>query len=161
MSQVNDLSLDVDEIYYNTPAGALYDLALRHEKGSEIVSSGALSVKSGKKTGRSPKDKRTVEEPSSTNDIWWGKVNIKLDENSFMINRERTIDYLNTQKRLFIVDGFAGWDSDYRIPIRVITTRAYHSLFMQNMLVKPEAEELNQFENPFIIYNAGCFPANR
>merc|ERR1719463_656757 len=117
---------------------------------------------SGKKTGRSPKDKRCVDEPSSTGDIWWGKVNIKLDENSFLINRERAVDYLNTQKRIFVVDGFAGWDEEYRLPIRVITTRAYHALFMQNMLVKPEPDELaTLFDNPFLIYNAGCFPANR
>jgi len=159
--KMSDLGIDVSEVYHNAAPALLYELALKHEDGSHIVSSGALSVTSGKKTGRSPKDKRTVDEPSSAGDVWWGKVNIKLDENSFMINRERAVDYLNTQKRLYIVDGFAGWDEDYRIPIRVITTRAYHSLFMQNMLVKPQPEELDQFSNPFVIYNAGCFPANR
>jgi len=159
--QMSDLGIEVGEVYHNASAAVLYELALKNEEGSHITSTGALSVTSGKKTGRSPKDKRTVDEPSSSADIWWGKVNIKLDENSFMINRERAVDYLNTQKRLFIVDGFAGWDEDYRLPIRVITTRAYHSLYMQNMLVKPEPDELEQFENPFIIYNAGCFPANR
>merc|ERR1719271_1696794 len=95
MSQVNDLSLDVEEIYYNSPPGVLYDHALRHEAGTEIVSSGALSVKSGKKTGRSPLDKRVVEEASSVDDIWWGKVNIKLPLKSFLTNRERAVDYLN------------------------------------------------------------------
>merc|ERR1719162_2031215 len=73
MAQVNEMTLDVEEIYYNSPAGVLYEQALKYEKGSEIVSSGALSVKSGKKTGRSPLDKRVVDEPSSTNDIWCGK----------------------------------------------------------------------------------------
>jgi len=61
MDQVNELSLDVDEIFYNSPAGVLYQQALEHEVGSAIVSSGALAVKSGKKTGRSPLDKRVVE----------------------------------------------------------------------------------------------------
>eukprot|EP00927_Polykrikos_kofoidii_P044710 TRINITY_DN385_c0_g1_i5.p1 TRINITY_DN385_c0_g1~~TRINITY_DN385_c0_g1_i5.p1 ORF type:complete len:645 (-),score=136.08 TRINITY_DN385_c0_g1_i5:201-2135(-) len=164
-SQVNELSLDVDEIFYNAPAGVLYKEALLHEKGSKIASSGALAVKSGKKTGRSPLDKRVVEEAESVNDIWWGKVNIKLPLKSFLTNRERAIDYLNVQKRLYIVDGYGGWDKDYRVPVRVITSRAYHALFMQNMLVPPTDEELANFEKggekPFIIFNAGVFPANR
>jgi phosphoenolpyruvate carboxykinase (ATP) len=158
---MSDLGLEVQEILHNAAPAVLYEMALQHEEGSHIVSTGALSVMSGKKTGRSPKDKRTVDEPSSSADIWWGKVNIKLDEQSFLINRERAVDYLNTQKRLFVIDGWAGWDKEYRIPIRVITTRAYHALFMQNMLVVPEPEELELFTKPFIIYNAGCFPANR
>jgi len=166
MAQVNEMTLDVEEIYYNSPAGVLYEQALKYEKGSEIVSSGALSVKSGKKTGRSPLDKRVVDEPSSTNDIWWGKVNIKLSLKSFLTNRERAIDYLNQQQRLYIVDGWGGWDPEYRLPVRVITTRPYHALFMQNMLVPPTKDELKFFEadaevKPFVIFNAGCFPANR
>jgi phosphoenolpyruvate carboxykinase (ATP) len=56
-----------------------------------------------------------VKEPTTENDIWWGKVNIPMEERSFLINRERAIDYLNTQKRLFVVDGFAGWNSKYRM----------------------------------------------
>merc|ERR1712232_227939 len=102
--------------------------------------------------------------------IWWGKVNVPLTKNSFITNRERAVDYLNTQKKLYIVDGFAGWGAGwgkkYQVPIRVITSRAYHALFMQNMLVMPTMEELSQFgpnakEKPFVIYNAGVFPCNR
>lgn len=170
LAGVNSLDLDVEEIYYNTAPGILYQEAMAHEKGSVIVSSGALAVVSGKKTGRSPLDKRIVDEPGSTNHIWWGKVNVKLTDKSFMTNRERAVDYLNTQKKLYIVDGFAGWGegwgAKYRFPIRIITSRAYHALFMQNMLVMPKKEELVQFgpsakEKPFVIYNAGCFPCNR
>merc|ERR1719393_1232011 len=131
LDQVNDLKLDVNEIYYNSPAGVLYDQALRYEKGSMIVSSGALAVQSGKKTGRSPLDKRVVEEESSVDDIWWGKVNVKLDYKSFLTNRERAVDYLNTRTRIYVVDGWGGWEPAYRVPVRVITSRAYHALFMQ------------------------------
>jgi len=165
MDQVNDLSLDVEELYYNSPAGVLYEQALQHEAGSAIVSSGALAAYSGKKTGRSPLDKRIVEEDMSVRDVWWGKVNVKLDYKSFLTNRERAIDYLNTRKRLYVVDGYGGWEEAYRVPVRVITSRAYHALFMQNMLVPPSKGELVNFEKggekPFIIYNAGVFPANR
>jgi len=166
MNMVNELSVDVEELFYNSSPAVLYEEALKHEQGSAIVSSGALSVVSGKKTGRSPLDKRVVWETDSKDDIWWGKVNIKLDMHSFLVNRERAVDFLNMQKRLYVVDGYAGWDKEYRLPIRVITTRAYHALFMQNMLVPPQPEELANFEahatpKPFVIFNAGVFPCNR
>jgi len=110
-------------------------------------------------------DKRVVEEEASVDDVWWGKINMKLDYKSFLTNRERAIDYLNTRKRLYVVDGYGGWDHAYRVPVRVITSRAYHALFMQNMLVPPLEHELVNFEKgkekPFMIYNAGVFPANR
>jgi len=163
LESMDELSLDVDEIYYNSPPGILYDQALRYEDGTAIVSSGALAVKSGKKTGRSPLDKRVVFEESSKDDVWWGKVNVKLDLKAFLTNRERAVDYLNTRKRLYVVDGFGGWEKEFRVPVRVITSRAYHALFMQNMLVAPTEVELEEFykTKPFVIFNAGVFPCNR
>jgi len=168
---VNALDLDVEEIFYNSAPGVLYQEAIENEAGTVIVSSGALAVRSGKKTGRSPLDKRVVEEPSSKDHVWWGKVNVPLGEKSFLTNRERAVDYLNVQKKLYIVDGYAGygarWGKKYQLPIRIITTRAYHALFMQNMLVMPTKEELardfgpNAPRKPFVVYNAGCFPCNR
>merc|ERR1719160_1256283 len=161
MNQVNDLDLDVEEIFYNSPAGVLYQEAVQSEAGSVIVSTGALAVRSGKKTGRSPLDKRVVFEEASADDIWWGKVNVKLSIQSFLTNRERAVDYLNTCKKLYIIDAFCGWDPEYRLPVRVIASRAYHALFMKNMLVEPTTEELENFKDPFVIFNAGCFPCNR
>ena len=85
-----------------------------------------------------------------------------MDEQVFMINRERALDYLNTRPHLYVVDGFAGWDPKYRIKVRIICSRAYHALFMRNMLIRPTAEELKDFGEPdYVIYNAGAFPANR
>jgi phosphoenolpyruvate carboxykinase (ATP) len=168
VKSVQNLGLDPDkvEVYYNASPAILYEQALRYEKGTSITATGALVVRSGAKTGRSPQDKRVVDEPSSTRDVWWGKVNIKLEESSFLVNRERAIDYLNTNDRIYVTDGFAGWDPEYRVPVRVITSRAYHALYMQNMLVAPTDKELDEFEvdafpKPFVIYNAGNFPANR
>ena len=66
----------------------LVEAALQREKGSYLTSTGALAVRSGAKTGRSPKDKRIVEEPASVDNVWWGPVNIKMEEKSFMLNRE-------------------------------------------------------------------------
>jgi hypothetical protein len=108
VSQVNAMSLEAEEIFYNSSPAVLYQEALQ-EKGSAIVSSGALAVSSHAKTGRSPLDKRIVDEPSSTKDVWWGKVNIPLSTSSFMTNRERALDYLNTREKLYVIDGFVGW----------------------------------------------------
>lgn len=154
---------DMDHIQMkrNAPVAELYEDAIRYE-GAIISASGALINFSGKKTGRSPKDKRIVFEETSKDDIWWGPVNIKMDEHTFEINRERAIDYLNTRDNVYVFDGFAGWDPKYRIKVRVVCARAYHALFMNNMLIRPTADELANFGDPdFIIYNAGQFPANR
>ncbi|KAJ3039706.1 Protein kinase C-like 1 [Rhizophlyctis rosea] len=149
-------------IIRNASAAVLYEEALDHEKGTALTSSGALVTDSGAKKGRSPKDKRIVEEDSSVNDIWWGPVNTKMSENSFMVNRERAVDYLNTRERLYVFDGYAGWDPKYRIKVRVVCARAYHALFMNNMLIRPTQEELENFGEPdFTIFNSGEFPANR
>lgn len=149
-------------ILRNTAVPILYEQALLREAGTTVTSTGGLSVRSGAKTGRSPKDKRIVDEPSSNKDVWWGPVCIPMDDHTFMINRERAVDYLNTRDQLYVFDGFAGWDPKYRIKVRVLCSRAYHALFMRDMLIRPSHEELVEFGEPdFIIYNAGEFPANR
>jgi len=152
----------VTDVLRNPSPANLYELALQREKGSAITSSGALVALSGAKTGRSPKDKRIMDHPDSTNDVWWGPVNIKTSEHVFLTNRERGVDYLNTRDHLYCIDGYAGWDQKYRIKVRVICARAYHALFMWNMLIRPTDEELKTFGDPdYVIYNAGGFPANR
>lgn len=154
--------IQAKNILRNAPPALLYEMALQWESGTTISSAGALIAYSGEKTGRSPGDKRIVDEPKSRDNVWWGPVNIQLDEHSFMVNRERATDYLNTRDQLYVVDGFAGWDPRHRIKIRVICSRAYHALFMHNMLIRPNEEELATFGQPdYTIINAGAFSANR
>jgi phosphoenolpyruvate carboxykinase (ATP) len=154
--------ISISEIHRNASPAYLYEAALRFEKGSTISSTGALIAYSGKKTGRSPTDKRVVDEPEVRDDVWWGNVNIKLDPHSFLVNRERAVDYLNTRDRLYVVDGYGGWDPRHQLKIRVVCARAYHALFMHNMLIRPTSDQLASFGEPdYVIYNAGGFPANR
>jgi len=154
--------ISVKTVIRNAHPALLYERGLRDEPGTVISSSGALIAMSGEKTGRSPKDKRVVDEAGSQGDVWWGPVNIALPEEGFESNRDRAIDYLNTRPYLYVVDGYAGWDEKHRIKIRVISTRAYHALFMHNMLIRPTASQLAQFGEPdYVIFNAGGFPANR
>lgn len=155
--------ITVDELVHNASPPQLYAYAIRYEKrATAIADNGAIIVLSGKKTGRSPTDKRVVRHPDSEGNIWWGNINIGVDLHTFHINRERAIDYLCTQPRIYVVDGFAGWDPEYRIKVRIICTRPYHALFMTNMLIRPTEEELANFGDPdYTVYNAGEFPANR
>src|SRR5256885_1356354 len=154
--------ITVAEVHRNLSPSRLYEHAIRYEKDASIAENGALVAYSGPKTGRSPKDKRVVKHPASEANIWWGPVNIPLDAKAFRINRERAHDYLNTRERLYVFDGFAGWDPKYRIKVRVICSRPYHALFMHTMLIRPTKQELDAFGKPdFVICNAGAFPANR
>jgi phosphoenolpyruvate carboxykinase (ATP) len=148
------------ELIRNATPARLYEFAVQ-DNDAVIADSGALATRSGDKTGRSPKDKRIVDDPTSRDDIWWGDINMRLTERSFLINRQRAIDYLSTRPRLFVFDGYAGWDPEYRLKVRVVASSAYHALFMHNMLIRPTAAQLEEFGDPdFVIFNAGAFPAN-
>lgn len=152
---LDQYGISVDKILRNKTPAELYEFAIKFDGGS-VVSSGAIETDSAAKKGRSPKDKRVVEESTSEQDVWWGNVNIPLSEGSFEKSKHVAIDYLNTCDQLFVVDGYAGWDVDSRIKVRIICTRAYHALFMYNMMIRPTAEELDTFGEPdYVVFNAG------
>ncbi len=152
--------IDVGSIHRNLSPAQLYEHCVAYDAG-QITSAGALATCSGERTGRSPSDKRIVCVAENRDQIWWGPVNSKLTRDSFRTNRRRAIDYLNSRSRLYVVDGFAGWDRRHRISIRVICSRPYHALFMHNMLIRPTEDELRDFGKPaYVIFNAGCFPAD-
>ena len=159
---LTDREIHVRRIHRNLPPAALYQEAMRGDTGTAISDVGALIAYSAEKTGRSPNDKRVVRHSDSEGEVWWGSVNVPIEESTFILNRQRTLDYLNTKKALYCVDGYAGWDPKHRIKVRVICARPYHALFMWNMLIRPEAGELTSYGEPdCVIYNAGTFPANQ
>ena len=146
-------------VYRNPSVAKIYSLAIPKDRYT-IANNGALIAYSAPKTGRSPKDKRIVDEETTRDDIWWGDVNIPLPESSFAMNKQAAINYLNCRDQIYVIDGYAGWDPEYRIKVRVICTRAYHALFMHNMLIRPTPEELENFGDPdWVIFNAGQLPA--
>ncbi|MCP4817161.1 MAG: phosphoenolpyruvate carboxykinase (ATP) [Planctomycetaceae bacterium] len=147
--------ITVTEITRNGSRAKLYEHGLEYD-GAQITASGAIATLSGEKTGRSPKDKRIVEGADTKDDIWWGPVNAPLSAESFQVNHDRAIAFLNTKPRLYVMDGFAGWDPDHQIKVRIICSRPYHALFMNNMLIRPTAEELANFGEPdYVIFNGG------
>ncbi len=152
--------ITVEDVRRNPTPAELYEDAIRNEPKSRIAANGALVAYSGEKTGRSPMDKHLVRHADSEEDVWWGPVNFPIEPELFRLNRERARDHLNLADHVFCIDGFAGWDPEYRIRVRVLCSRAYHALFMHDMLIRPTQEELASFGQPdYVIYNAGDFPA--
>lgn len=157
------------KIKFNLSVPELYEIGTRRLPTADpdtlnnaISSTGALCAYSGAKTGRSPKDKRVVEDEHTKSEIWWGNVNIPIPKSSYDFCERIVINYLNNKRRLYIVDGYVGWDPDYRLKIRILCTRAYHALFMNNMLIRPTLEEINRdFRDgskiDFHVFNAGEF----
>ena len=117
------------EVLRNTAPARLYQEAILFDQ-AEITSSGGVATKSGEKTGRSPKDKRIVEQASIKDDVWWGEINVALNEKSFDAVRERAVGFLDTCEHLYVLDAFAGWDPDNQLKIRIICSRAYHACLL-------------------------------
>lgn len=144
-----------DGVLRNATPARLYKDGVMREQGF-ITSSGGYATLSGAKTGRSPRDKRIVDQASVHDDVWWGNVNIPISEDSYGRLRNQAIEFLDNCDQLYVLDGFAGWDPANRLKIRIICSRPYHSLFMHNMLIRPTAGELESFGTPdYVIYNAG------
>ncbi|VAX40607.1 Phosphoenolpyruvate carboxykinase [ATP] [hydrothermal vent metagenome] len=148
--------ITVTQILRNPSPARLYEEAVLYEEKMAISNTGALISYSGEKTGRSPKDKRVVKHVDSQEDVWWGPVNIPLEETSYSAVKKTAVDFLNSCERLYCIDAYAGWDHKYSIKVRVISARPYHALFMNRMLIRPTPEQLADFGEPeYVIYNAG------
>lgn len=139
------------DVYRNLTTPELIEHAIRHGEGV-LSADGALVAYTGKYTGRTPKDKRTVREPSSEANIWW-ENNIAMEESEYSILREKAQTALATKDRLYIVDAFGGADPDHRINVRVITENAYHAQFIKTMLIRPSIAEHNSFAPEWTIVN--------
>jgi phosphoenolpyruvate carboxykinase (ATP) len=131
-------------VYRNPSTPLLYTHALARGDG-RLAEGGPLVVDTGKFTGRSPKDKFLVDEPSSTDRIWWGEVNQKLAESNFDGLREKVASHLGSADALFVIDAWAGADPAHRIGVRIVTAHPYHALFAKTMFIDPSDDELASF----------------
>ncbi len=146
---------EVSTAYWNLSGPALYEQAICRREGL-VAEGGALVVRTGDHTGRSPKDRFIVEEAASKADICWGDVNVAISEGHFESVRERMLAYLKGRD-VFVQDLHAGADPEYRLPVRVITESAWNSQFARNMFLRPRDSELAAFEPSFTILQApGC-----
>lgn len=124
----------VKKVFWNLTAPELVEEALKRGE-AKLAAHGPLVALTGKYTGRSPNDKFIVEESVSKNHVWWGKVNRPFSPEKFDKLYAKVIDYLKG-KELFALDCYAGADTAFRVPIRVINEYAWQNLFAQNMFVR-------------------------
>ncbi len=142
-------------LHANLAAPALVAHALRLGEG-RLSTDGALIVRTGIHTGRSVGDKFVVDEPSTTADVWWGKVNQRLPRDKYMMLKGRVQAYMQGRE-LFTQDLYAGADPANRIRVRLVTTGAWQALFARNMFIRPKAEELAGFVPDYVILHAPFF----
>lgn len=141
--------LDSTKVHYNLSVPELVETALARKEGL-LASTGAFRATTGKYTGRSPRDKFIVDEPSVHDQIAWGAVNQPISEENFASLYQKAVEYLQGRE-LFAFDGFAGADSNYRLPIRIINEYAWHNLFVHQLFVRPSAQELQDHTPAFTV----------
>jgi len=139
-------------VHWNLGPAALYEHALRRGEGV-LAESGPFCAVTSPHTGRSPNDKFVIQEPSSAEQVWWGKVNQPLSPAHFDRLANDVMRHLNSQE-LFVRDLFAGADSAYRLPVRFLTPNAWHTLFVSNMFLRPTAADLAAFKPAWHVLHA-------
>jgi phosphoenolpyruvate carboxykinase (ATP) len=144
-------------VYWNLNTPELYELIARRGEGL-ISAHGALVVDTGEHTGRAAKDKAIVREPSSEEQVFWGEVNKEFPQDAFNRLRDRMMRHADGRD-LFVQDTYAGADPRYRLPVRVVTELAWHSLFARTMFINDDRGE-SQHTPDFTIVNLPSFKAD-
>jgi len=144
----------LDRVYWNLPDTALYEEAIFRNEG-KLSNQGPLVVNTGKHTARAAADKFVVKEQSTEDKIWWGEYNRPFTTEKFNALMGRVHAYCQGEE-LFVQDCFAGADPEYKMPVRIITEKAWHSLFARNMfLTVDDREILKNFMPEFTVI---CLP---
>ncbi|GAB4264084.1 MAG: phosphoenolpyruvate carboxykinase (ATP) [Candidatus Promineifilaceae bacterium] len=145
-------------VYWNLSTPMLYEQIIRRREGA-IAHLGPIAVSTGDHTGRSPNDKFIVKEPTSENDIWWGKVNRPISQEQFDNIYRKMMAYIQNRD-IFVFDGYAGTDERYRMPVRIINEYAWHNLFVRNMFVREmDGEKLKRHVPEFTVIDLPRFHA--
>jgi phosphoenolpyruvate carboxykinase (ATP) len=146
-------------VWWNLSTPGLYEQTLWRYEGL-LAHLGPLVVRTGQYTGRSPKDRFIVREPSSQDKIAWGEVNRPFAPERYVALRTRLLAYLEG-KDLFVQDCYVGADHAYQLPLRVITEKAWHALFARNMFIRElDPAKLAQHRPEFTVINACGFNAD-
>lgn len=141
-----------NQVLTNLSVEELVEHAVRTDHAT-LAANQALVCKSGKYTGRTPKDKYIVEEPGSEKNIWWDNNN-RMSPELFSRIREKLRDYAEG-KDLYVIDTYGGADPAHRIKARFIVERPYHALFIKQLLIRPSAAELATYEPDWTIIDMG------
>ncbi|MBB3172664.1 phosphoenolpyruvate carboxykinase (ATP) [Endobacter medicaginis] len=142
----------------NDIAPVLIEQAISRGEGV-LSAQGAFTTRTGIHTGRSVADKFIVDEPDTTAEVWWGKINQKLAPEKFATLAARVRAYLQGRD-LFVQDLYASADPAHRLRVRLVTTHAWHAAFARNMFIRPPVEDLASFEPDYVILHAPDFQAD-
>lgn len=154
-----ETTLNGKNVLKNLSVSKLVEKALERKEAT-LSSTGALRATTGRYTGRSPKDKFIVAEPSIMDDIAWGNVNRPIEEDKFNKLLDKVLTYLQDQKELYLFNGFAGADKASQLSIRVLNEYAWHNLFAHQLFIRPTEEELRNHQAEFTIISAPNFKAD-
>ena len=151
---------NLGNVYWNRSTPALYENAIRQSEAT-IGHLGPLVVRMGQHTGRAARDKYVVEEPDSIGNIWWGKINVRYSADRFAGLHRRMCAYLRG-KKVFVQDCFAGADERYRLPVRIMTEFAWHSLFARNLFIQQprDPQAMRRFRPEFAVLHCPDFHAD-
>ena len=149
---------NVNAAYWNLSAPQLYAESLNRGEGM-LAQEGALVTLTGSHTGRSPNDRFVVEEDSTKDNIWWGNVNVAISEENFERLLDKMLGHLQGRD-VFVQDCYAGAEEKFRLPIRVVTEEAWHSLFARNMFIQPEPKELPRFKPTWTVLQGPSLEAD-
>jgi len=148
---------NLKEVFWTLSTPALYEEALKRNEGL-MAHLGPLVVRTGQFTGRSPNDKFIVDEPESHNEVWWSKENRPISQERFHELHRRMASYLQSRD-VFVQDCWCGADPDFRLPVRIITQYAWHSMFARNMFIQATPAELATHEPEFVVIACPGFQA--
>jgi phosphoenolpyruvate carboxykinase (ATP) len=144
-------------VYWNLNAPELYEIIARRGEGV-FSAHGALLVDTGEHTGRAAKDKAIVREPGSQDKVFWGEVNKEFSQEQFNALRDRMMAH-TAGRDLFVQDTYAGADPRYRLPVRVVTELAWHSLFARTMFINDDGGR-EKHTPEFTVVNVPSFKAD-
>ncbi len=133
-------------VHENLPPARLVEASVRRREGMISEPSGALVVRTGKRTGRSPKDRFIVENAVTRDTVDWGTGNKTFPSDAFGDLLEKAASYLENLEEVYVVDAYAGADPRYRLNVQVVTEHAWQALFARQLFRRPSREELDAFE---------------
>ena len=147
------------QIHRNLSAALLVEHALRRNEVM-MAANGAIVGQTGKRTGRSPKDKFIVKDAVTSDKVNWGAVNQPFTTEQFEALYKRVLDYLKKKDALFVQQLFCGADPEYRLSVQVINEYAWHNLFVRELFLRPTPEELKAHVAEFTVICAPEFEAD-
>ncbi len=143
-------------VHENLPPARLIEAAVRRREGM-LVGNGSLVAKTGKRTGRSPKDRFIIEDEVTRDRVAWGSVNKPFPGETFEALLEKATGHLGALEEFYVVDAYAGADPRYRLNVQVVTEYAWHALFARQLFRRPSPQELETFEPEWTVISVPGF----